>query len=279
MSAGCRGRAGGDEERRLAQQAPGLGGFQAAHPVLLQQPGKSTLAQAPGLVRRRRELPERQEPVGGEVVGQLQGLRIVAPELFAHPVGEAGPLLLQLVGQARPGAQLDDQRIIESEAAEAMRIGPQGIAEHLRIAPIVLGAGDGEAVAEAVELLGIDGVDEEAALEQRLDHGAVADLDGDGDRARLGAAAGHQPVAEFGKSGAAMGDLALADDPARSIEQADLMFAARPVDAGEPCCFAHHRLSSYRFGHATATPCHSLYWRSTAQTPHWTSVAAIRPPH
>ena len=69
----------------------------------------------------------------------------------------------------------------DGQQPEAARIGAQGGGHHFGVAAVVLGAGQGEAVAEAIHLLGVDGVNHEAALEQRFDHGAVRDLDRDMD--------------------------------------------------------------------------------------------------
>ena len=111
--------------------------------------------------------------------------REVAPELLAHAVGEAIALGAEVLGDARPLAQFDDDGIGDRQLPEAVRIGAQGRGHHFGVAAVVLGAGQREAVAEAIHLLRIDGVHLEAALDQRLDHGAVRHLDRDLDLRRL----------------------------------------------------------------------------------------------
>ena len=61
------------------------------------------------------------------------------------------------------------------------------------VATVVLGASDGEAVTEAVELLWVNRIDQKAAFEQRLDNRAVWHLDGHRDDRRLGPRRYQQP--------------------------------------------------------------------------------------
>src|SRR5882724_9380923 len=65
----------------------------------------------PGRLRRGRCLvPQIEKPVGGEVVSELEHLRVIAPELLTHAAGQTSALVLQLVGQPRPLAQLHNHR-------------------------------------------------------------------------------------------------------------------------------------------------------------------------
>src|SRR6202043_2447540 len=73
--------------------------------------------------------------------------------------------------------KFDRQRIVDGDAAKGMAIGAQRMAEHESVAAVVLGAGETEAIAKAVELLGIDGKHRKAVFQQRLDHGAARRLD------------------------------------------------------------------------------------------------------
>ena len=122
-----------------------------------------------------------------------------------------------------------------------MSVGAQGIGQDLRIAPVILGAGHGEAVAEPVELFRIDRVGLEPAIEQRFDDRAVPHFDRDGDRGRLRSRHRQQPSAKIGKAGPAMGKGALADHLAVGIDQTNLVRLACPVDAGEPSGIVGHR--------------------------------------
>ena len=65
-----------------------------------------------------------------------------------------------------------------------MPVGAQGIGKDLRIAPVILGAGHSEAVAEAVELLRVDRVYLEPAFEQGFDNRPVRYFDRYRDRRR-----------------------------------------------------------------------------------------------
>src|ERR1700693_6136516 len=145
--------------------------------MAFEQFGDRRLAQTARRVRRRRGFPEFEQPFGAEVVLEFEQGREVAPELLAQAVDEAVPFDAEILGDARPFAQLDDDRVGGRERAEATRIGAQGGGHDLGVAAVVLSAGHGETVAEAVHLLRVDGVDLEAALDQRLDYRAVRDFD------------------------------------------------------------------------------------------------------
>ena len=49
-------------------------------------------------------------------------------------------------------------------------VGPQRIGEHAGVATVVLGAGGRKTVPEAVKLLGVERMNDEAVLRQGLDH-------------------------------------------------------------------------------------------------------------
>jgi len=146
-----------------------------------------------------------------------------------------------------------------------MSVGAPGIGQDMRIAPVILGAGHGEAVAEPVELFRIDRVGLEPAFEQRFDDRAVRHFDRDGDRGRLRCRHRQQPSAKIGKAGPAMGKGALADHLAVGIDQTNLVRLACPVDAGEPSGIVGHR--SLLHSRAYRDACHSLYWRSWRDSP------------
>ena len=147
-----------------------------------------------------------------------------------------------------------------------MTVGTQGVGEHVGIAAIVLGAGDREAIAEAVELFGVDRIDLETAIEQDLDDGTVRRLDRHGDRGRLFAARRHQPVAHLGEACSAVREGSLADNFAISCDEADLISLARPVDAAEKSNIGTHDATSRMCsGHRDADQ--SLYWRSRRNSP------------
>ena len=160
---------------------------------------------------------------------------------------------------------------------KAVPVGAQGISEHMGVATVVLGASDGEAVTEAVELLWVNRIDQKAAFEQRLDNRAVWHLNGHGDHRRLGSRRYQQPDTHLGKPGPAVGKSSLADNFAARIDQADLVSLARPVDADEPSRIVRHHFASRLLpGHRDVR--HSLYWRSQRNSPR-TCITANPPGH
>ena len=82
-------------------------------------------------------------------------------------------MVKQLLAGAGQLAQLDDGVIGGLPTAQTLGVGAQRRGEHPRVATVILGAGDREAVPETVELLGVDRIDGEASLQEALDHGSV----------------------------------------------------------------------------------------------------------
>src|SRR5436190_18714563 len=258
----CFGGSIGDRDRLRAQHAEHVGGVEAANAMALDDFGNARLARASCFVRRRHELPQIEEPLGAEIVLEFEHGRKVAPQLLAHAIGEAGALGHQVLGNARPFPELDDNGIGDGQQAEAARVGAQGRGQHLGIATVVLAARRREAVAEAVELLGVDGVDVEAALEQRLDDGPVRHLDGDVDLAGVdGPARRQQPVRHLGQSFAAVPEELLGNVPPIAIGDADMVVLTRPIDAGVPLSLIGHVGSPFETA-SHRDPRRSLYWRS-----------------
>jgi hypothetical protein len=186
-------------------------------------------------------VPELQDPLGGDVVGQLEQLGEVAPELLAHAVGQAHALALQLLGQAGPLAQLDDGRVGGPHGPEQVRVGAQPGGRDAGVAPVVLRAGDAGAVAQPVELLRVDRAHGEAAVEERVDHRPMGHLDRHRDRRRV-ARGRRQPGAERRQARAAVREGPLADDVSGVVEEAGLVALRAPVNGGEPAhvVIGHH---------------------------------------
>ena len=122
-----------------------------------------------------------------------------------------------------------------------MAVGAQGIAEDMGVAAVVLGAGDGETIAKAVELLGVDTVNGETPLQQGIDDRPMRDLDGDGNPLRHTATLFRQPRAQLGQPFPAVGERPFNDDDAVTIKKANLVPLGRPVNASKP--IKVHRLS------------------------------------
>ena len=125
-----------------------------------------------------------------------------------------------------------------------MAVGAQGIAEDMGVAAVVLGAGDGETIAKAVELLGVDTVNGETPLQQGIDDRPMRDLDGDGNPLRHTATLFRQPRAQLGQPFPAVGERPFNDDDAVTIKKANLVPLGRPVNASKPSRVGRERLSA-----------------------------------
>src|SRR5262249_25169399 len=200
-----------DRQRGLAQLPQDMGRIETPDAVVLEYPGDRLLSHTGSLLGRRHGLEQIEEPVRTNIVGEFQHLRIIAPELMFQTIGETDALNLELFVDARPFPELDDDGIGDRQLAEGPHIGSEAVPQHIGVAAVVFGPGDREAVAEAVELLGVDGIYNETALEQGLDDRPVRRLDGDMDLTRFAAARLQQPGNHIGEAGPVMRELALAD--------------------------------------------------------------------
>src|SRR5215472_8259271 len=274
------GGTGGHGKRLLAQDLRRLCRCDPPDAVRFENAVDTTFADAGGLGRCWHRSPQFEEPIGAEIVADFERLRVIPPELLAHPVGEPVALLLQIFSHPRPLTQRNDDSILGCQMPKAVPVGAQGITEHMGVATVVLGTSNSEAVTKAVELLWVNRIDQKAAFEQRLDNRAVWHLDGHGDDRRLGPRRYQQPDTHLGKPGPAVGKSSLADDFAVRIDQTDLVSLARPVDADEPPRIVPHHFASRSLpGHRDAR--HSLYWRSRRDSPpdlHHSQPAGARVP-
>ena len=85
--------------------------------------------------------PQIEKPVGGEVVRELEHLRVIAPELLTHAAGQTGAFLLQVVRHARPLAQLHNHWLVVRQTPEGVPISAQAVGQHVSVARIIFGAG------------------------------------------------------------------------------------------------------------------------------------------
>jgi hypothetical protein len=206
---------------------------------------------------------------------ELEHLGIIALELFTQAVGMPDFIGPEVIGHARPLAQLDDSGAGERDLMERAAIGSKRRGQRLCVPAVVLGARRREAVAKAVELPRIDGVDLESAIEKRLDHRAMRNLDRNMDVFRLAAACGDEPIAHLCEPRAAMLEGPLAKALAAGVGKPDVMLLGRPIDARKPTLgFMHLKfpavISSLR------DICRSLYWRSRRILPTGLHIAATR---
>jgi hypothetical protein len=137
-----------------------------------------------------------------------------------------------------------------------MRVGAQRIGEHMGITAVVLGAGDREAIAEPVELLWVDRMDPEAALQEKLHNRAARRLDRDGNLPGLCCRLINKPVAQLQQLGSCMNHVALGDVPSGGIEHAHPVLLRCPVDTNEESNVISHGSALRRRATATLVdPC------------------------
>src|SRR5215468_8790220 len=145
-------------ERRLAQLAEHMGCIETTNTVFLQHARNGRFRRADGLLRRRYGFPQIQHPILIQIA-ELQHLGVIAPQLIPQTVGKANALNLELLVDARPFPELDDEGIGNGELAEQLHVGPEAIREHIGIEAVILRPCYREAVTETVELLGVDRID------------------------------------------------------------------------------------------------------------------------
>jgi hypothetical protein len=67
--------------------------------IPLEQPLNAGLAELFGLCWCRRQGPDIEKPVGSYIIGELEHLRIIAPELVVQAIAEPHPFLLEFFGK------------------------------------------------------------------------------------------------------------------------------------------------------------------------------------
>ena len=98
------GSAGRHGERGLPQDAQHFCRGDPPDPMRLEDAFEGPLADARGFLWRRRRRVQFEKPVGGQVIADRQGLRIIAPQLLTDAVAQPALFLLQFLGKAGPGA-------------------------------------------------------------------------------------------------------------------------------------------------------------------------------
>ena len=247
--------------------------------MLLQHSGERYLANALTRTRRRQAPPQVECPRRRDVVvNRVEELRIVAPELLPHPIRQANAFPRQVLVETRPLPQLDDRRVGRFQPSQTVRVGTQRRGEYPRVPPVVLRARRREAVPETVELLRVDRVDGEAPLHQALDHRSARRLDRHADFALVARRERQQPVRHLRQSCTAVLELPFPEHVPGGVKHARLMFLRPPVDTRKPCQLQVEP-PVCRVERARPDACRSLYWRSTAQTPHGASIGGWSPGH
>lgn len=94
------------------------------------------------------------------------------------------------------------------------------------------------AVAEAIELLGVEVVDVSTGIDQRLDDSPTWRLDGHSDSAQIAGGQLAQPIDQLAQSRRAVGHGTLAHHLSDVVEHAQLMLLTSPVDTHVQCIVA-----------------------------------------
>ena len=114
-------------------------------------------------------------------------------------------------------------------------------------------------------------MDGDAVLQQTLDDRPAGRLYRHANVARVACRERQQPVRHLRQACTTMLELPFPEHLPGGVEHARLMFARSPVDTCEP-----RQLQIpppvCRIERARPDACRSLYWRSTAQTPHGASI-------
>ena len=135
---------------------------------------------------------------------------------------QAHALLLQLFSQARPLPQRNHGRVAGLDGPEQVRVRAQSAGRDPSVAPVVLRSSQADAVAQALELLGIDRMHGKAAVQESIHHRPVRHLNRHRDPAWL-ARDRHQPVAQGRQTGSVVPERPLAHNLTGGIEKADLV--------------------------------------------------------
>ena len=111
-----------------------------------------------------------------------------------------------------------------------------------------------------------------------LEGGGLAGLDRHADFALVARRERQQPVRHLRQSCTAVLELPLPEHVPGGVKHARLMFLRPPVDTRKPCQLQVEP-PVCRVERARPDACRSLYWRSTAQTPHGASIGGWSPGH
>jgi len=122
----------------------------------------------------------------------------------------------------------------KANAAEQVGVGQQCGGEHPGVETVVLASRVGEAVAEAVCLAGVDGVDLKASLEKGGDDGPVRSFESDGNRISCALGLLADPADHVGKAGSGVGEHALSAGLSSGVHQKDVVGGLAPVNTSEP---------------------------------------------
>ena len=185
-------------------------------------------------------------------------------ELFAQAIGGAVLLLCQLIVQPGQLAQPDRHRLIELDQVEAVHIGAQRVSQNVRIAAVVLGSSRRIAVAEPVQLLGVDGKHGKTVLQKCFHDGPARALDGPGQgRSRIRCLLSN-PVRKLRQTIAAVFDPSFRQSVALAVHQTNAVPLRAPIDPQKILKVVGQVRTSSVVISTCRVEYQSLYWRSVA---------------
>ena len=106
---------------------------------------------------------------------------------------------------------------------EAVTVGSKRIGENKGVPTVILGAAHRMAVAESVDLLGVDGENGDVAFEKGLDHGSMRFFDGDSDYFAMLVRKFQEPIDDSGQPLGTMSKAAFSDKLCVGIDDACLV--------------------------------------------------------
>jgi hypothetical protein len=268
VAADAREGAGSERELGSAEDAEEVIGGQAADAVALEEGLDPGLAEGALVVGGGCDGEEVPEPGFVGRWGECEEGGSGAKEVFAEAVGGLAEDGLEFVLGAAGLAEFDGEGVEGVEFAEEVEVGAEGVGEDVGVAAVILGAGEGVAVAEAVELLGVDGEDAALALEEEFDERAVGGFEGDEDTGGV-AGLGDEELDEVEEAVGGMLDGEAFEDAAGRVEETGAVLPGGEVDADEQGERVHGHGSSWRdVGYlVAASTCRPLYWHSKCWLP------------
>src|SRR5579859_2296774 len=150
--------------------------------------------------------------------------------LFSKLIGKAILFLTDVILESREVAQPDEGGVVQAHGVKAMQVGAERVGQHEGVAAVVLATGRRIAIAETIELLGIDGEHHETMLHQSLDHGAPRNFDGHRNLSWQSQGLGAQPIDEVRQTAGAVFDPALTDYRPLPIEETNPVSLGSPID-------------------------------------------------
>src|SRR6516225_5166634 len=110
--------------------------------AVLEYPCDGLLTHIGSLLRSRYRLERIEKPVCTDVIGKLQHLWIIAPQLVPEAAGATAVLNLELLINARPFPELDDDMLGDGELTKCPHVCPEAACQHVSFTAIVFGPWD-----------------------------------------------------------------------------------------------------------------------------------------